>query len=197
MRSDILTQPLFSPKLLKSRFNAQPLPDTHRALIAEWHQSLKGGLGKTKEESIRPAFLQRFFVDILGYQQTGGMVWSIDHETYAAGGKVDAALGAFTYDLKQVIVPFELKGPKTSNLDALMPARSWQFNADAASCDAAHRTVPCSKHSPLSSISSRTDFELCSNCSGQVDFDGYANHSTRNVCNSGRSAESAALFRAV
>ena len=137
MPRDIFAQPLFSPKLLKSRFAAQPLPDAHRALIAEWHGEMKGGLAKQKEESIRPAFLARFFSDILGYRQTGGAVWSIDHETRAANGKVDAALGTFTHDIKQVIAPFELKGPKTSNLDALMPARlkspvqqAWEYAND-------------------------------------------------------------------
>ena len=137
MPRDLFAQPLFSPKLLKSRFVAQPLPDAHRALIAEWHGEMKGGLAKQKEESIRPAFLARFFGDILGYKQTGGAVWSIDHETRAANGKVDAALGTFTHDIKQVIAPFELKGPKTGNLDALMPSRlkspvqqAWEYAND-------------------------------------------------------------------
>ena len=40
MPRDILTQPLFSPKLLKSRFAAQPIPEAHRVLVAEWHTSL-------------------------------------------------------------------------------------------------------------------------------------------------------------
>ena len=137
MPRDLFAQPLFSPKLLKSRFVAQPLPDAHRALIAEWHGEMKGGLAKQKEESIRPAFLARFFGDILGYKQTGGAVWSIDHETRAANGKVDAALGTFSHDIKLVIAPFELKGPKTGNLDALMPTRlkspvqqAWEYAND-------------------------------------------------------------------
>ena len=137
MPRDIFAQPLFSPKLLKSRFAAQPIPEAHRALITEWHGEMKGGLAKQKEESIRPAFLARFFGDILGYRQTGGAVWSIDHETRAANGKVDAALGTFTHEIKLVVAPFELKGPKTSNLEALMPARlkspvqqAWEYAND-------------------------------------------------------------------
>ena len=70
MPRDLFAQPLFSPKLLKSRFAALPVPEAHRELISEWHQQLKGGLSKQKEEAIRPAFLARFFGDILGYQQT-------------------------------------------------------------------------------------------------------------------------------
>jgi type I restriction-modification system DNA methylase subunit len=137
MPRDIFAQPLFSPKLLKSRFAAQPIPEAHRALIAEWHGELKGGLGKQKEEAIVTAFLNRFFRDILGYQDIGSTAWTLDRETRAANGKVDAALGIFTHDLKQVVAPFELKGPKTGNLDALMPGRlkspvqqAWEYAND-------------------------------------------------------------------
>jgi type I restriction-modification system DNA methylase subunit len=141
MRRDILSQPLFSPKLLKSRFAAQPIPEAHRALIAEWHRELKGGLGKQKEEAIVSAFLKRFFGDILDYQEIGSALWTLDRETRAANGKVDAALGIFTHGSKQVVAPFELKGPKTSNLDALMPTRlkspvqqAWEYANDLPGC---------------------------------------------------------------
>ncbi|MEI2814813.1 MAG: hypothetical protein V9E91_14030 [Burkholderiaceae bacterium] len=89
----------------------------------------KGKLGKEKEEAIVSAFLTRFFISILGYAEIGSAAWTLDRETRAANGKVDAALGTFTYDIKQVVAPFELKGLKTTNLDALMPARQKaQFN---------------------------------------------------------------------
>jgi TaqI-like C-terminal specificity domain/Eco57I restriction-modification methylase/N-6 DNA Methylase len=137
MPRDLFAQPLFSPKLLKSRFAAQPIPEAHRALIGEWHGELKGGLGKQKEEAIVSAFLKRFFCDILGYQEIGAAVWTMDRETRAANGKVDAALGTFTHELRQIVAPFELKGPKTNNLDALMPSRlkspvqqAWEYAND-------------------------------------------------------------------
>ncbi len=137
MPRDLFTQPLFSPKLMRSRFPAQPVPDAHVRLITEWVDSLKGGLVREKEESIRPAFLQRFFVDLLGYQLMGGLVWTLHHEKGAASGSADAALGVFTHEQRQVVAPFELKGPKTSNLDALMPGRhkspvqqAWEYAMD-------------------------------------------------------------------
>ncbi len=137
MPRDIFAQPLFSPKLIKTRFAAQPIPEPHQALIRQWADGLKGELGKTKEESIRPAFLQRFFVDILGYQLMGGLVWTLHHETNAAAGSADACLGTFTDGQRQVVAPFELKGPKTSNLEALMPGRhkspvqqAWEYAND-------------------------------------------------------------------
>ena len=36
MPRDIFSQPLFSPKLIKTRFPALPLPDAHREAIAQW-----------------------------------------------------------------------------------------------------------------------------------------------------------------
>ena len=137
MPRDLFAQPLFSPKLIKSRFPPQPLPDAHRQAIAQWALELKGGLGQIKEETIRPAFLQRFFVDILGYQLMGGAVWTLHHEATAAAGSADAALGTFTHGQRQTVAPFELKGPKTTNLEALMPGRhkspvqqAWEYAND-------------------------------------------------------------------
>ncbi len=137
MPRDPHTQPLFSPKLIANRFPAKELPPTHREAILQWIGSLKTGLNKEKEESIRPAFLQRFFVDLLGYQLMGGPVWTLHHEKGAATGSADAALGTFTGEQRQVVAPFELKGPKTSNLDALMSGRhkspvqqAWEYAND-------------------------------------------------------------------
>ena len=56
MPRDLFAQPLFSPKLLKSRFAAGPIPLSHLDIISEWTQALKGSLGKDKEESVRPVF---------------------------------------------------------------------------------------------------------------------------------------------
>ena len=137
MPRDLFAQPLFSPKLIKARFAAQPIPEAHRDALQQWADSLKAGLGRIKEESIRPAFLQRFFVDILGYQLMGGLVWTLHHETNAAAGSADACLGTFTDGQRQVVAPFELKGPKTTNLEALMPGRhkspvqqAWEYAND-------------------------------------------------------------------
>ena len=140
MPRDLFAQPLFSPKLIKTRFPAQPLPEAHRQAIAGWAAQLKGGLGQVKEEAIRTSFLRLFFVDVLGYTLVGGShtgVWTLDLETQAARGAVDACLGTFTHDQRQTVAPFELKGPKTSNLDALMPGRykspvqqAWEYAND-------------------------------------------------------------------
>ena len=137
MPRNLFTQPLFSPKLINSRFPVHKLPEAHAQSIVEWLASLKSGLNKEKEESIRPAFLQRFFVDLLGYQLMGGLVWTLHHEKGAASGRADAALGTFTNEQRQVVAPFELKGPKTGNLDALMPGRhkspvqqAWEYAMD-------------------------------------------------------------------
>jgi hypothetical protein len=119
----LFAQPLFSPKLIKARFPAQPIPDAHRAAIAQWAGDLKGALGRVKEESIRTSFLNLFFVDVLGYKFLDGNTWTLDLETQASTGSVDACLGTFIHGQQQIVAPFELKGPKTSNLEALMPGR--------------------------------------------------------------------------
>jgi len=137
MPRDVFTQTLFSPRLISSRFAALALPEAHQAIIAQWIDSLKSGLNREKEESIRPAFLQHFFVELLGYQLMGAQVWTLHHEKGAASGSADAALGIFSSDQRQVVAPFELKGPKTGNLDALMPGRhkspvqqAWEYAMD-------------------------------------------------------------------
>lgn len=143
MSRDLFTQPLFNPKLLRTRF-AKPatadgqIPPEHKAIIAQWAQDLKGSLAKESEVSVRPIFLQRFFESILGYTPIGsGAMWTLHHEKQAQGGSVDAALGVFTQDHKQVVAAFELKGPKTANLDALMSGRhkspvqqAWEYAND-------------------------------------------------------------------
>jgi hypothetical protein len=121
MPRDLFSQPLFSPKLLRKQFPAHSLTPEQHSLISEWAIGLKGDLGQRKEEAIRPVFLQKFFVELLGYELMGAGAgsWTLEHEGRAAGGKADAVLGIFTQRDRTTIAPFELKGPKTSNLDAL------------------------------------------------------------------------------
>ncbi len=52
MPRDVFAQPLFSPKLIKTRFHVQPLPEAHREAIAHWAAQLKGGLGQIKETKL-------------------------------------------------------------------------------------------------------------------------------------------------
>ena len=140
MPRDLFAQPLFSPKLIKARFPAQPIPEAHQRAIAQWALALKGGLGQVKEEAIRTSFLSLFFVNVLGYKFLGGHdggVWTLDLETRASTGSVDACLGTFIHGQQQIIAPFELKGPRTSNLEALMQGRhkspvqqAWEYAND-------------------------------------------------------------------
>jgi hypothetical protein len=51
---------------------------------------------------------------------------------------VDRALGTFSTSERTVLAPFELKGPKTHDLDAIMPGRNkspvqqaWEYAIDA------------------------------------------------------------------
>lgn len=79
-------------------------------------------------------------VGILGYETVGhGDTWTIAREYGVAGGAVDLALGHFSAEKEndKVIAPFELKGAKTRDLDAIMPGRhktpvqqAWDYARD-------------------------------------------------------------------
>jgi very-short-patch-repair endonuclease/type I restriction-modification system DNA methylase subunit len=92
-----------------------------------------------KEEAIRPIFIDEILVRVLGYQRhQAGQTYTLKDEEKAARGSVDVALGHFHTDgTKHIAAPFELKGPKTKDLDAIMPGRGkspvqqvWEYAND-------------------------------------------------------------------
>jgi type I restriction-modification system DNA methylase subunit len=92
-----------------------------------------------KEETIRPIFIDEILVRVLGYQRhQAGLTYTLKDEEKAARGSVDVALGHFHTDgTKHIAAPFELKGPKTKDLDAIMPGRGkspvqqvWEYAND-------------------------------------------------------------------
>ncbi len=96
---------------------------------------------KQKETSVRQLFTEKVLGEILGYQQMGAEgAFSLAFEQPIRSGAVDVALGHFGLpDGKQeIIAPFELKGPTTLDLDAIMPGRgrspvqqAWDYAIDA------------------------------------------------------------------
>jgi len=75
---------------------------------------------------------------VLGYQDFNDSgQWTVDVEAQIGAGSVDLALGQFTKNERRIIAPFELKGAKTKNLDAIMPGRAktpvqqaWEYASD-------------------------------------------------------------------
>ena len=68
---------------------------------------------------------------------TVGSIFTVVVEHPAGAGSVDLALGHFRGAERRVFAPFELKGPKTRDLDAIMPGRAkspvqqaWEYAVD-------------------------------------------------------------------
>jgi len=90
--------------------------------------------------AIHAPFTQNIMAGVLGYTPFGSAEsWTISREYAVAGGAVDLALGHFSDDKENdtVLAPFELKGAKTKDLDAIMSGRhktpvqqAWDYARD-------------------------------------------------------------------
>lgn len=134
--------PLFHPRVLKKALKHHPLslPETHRHILEEWRTSIENRqLFKQKETSLHAHFVQKILVEVLGYQSfSATSTYHLYPECPIGRGRVDLALGHFNQKEHQVMAPFELKGAKIKDLDALMPGRNkspvqqaWEYGMDA------------------------------------------------------------------
>jgi type I restriction-modification system DNA methylase subunit len=127
----------------------KPIPGGHLQKIKAWKQRIESGDLQTQNEvALHAPFMQQIMVDILGYVAYGSEdTYSIAREYPVAkqGGKgaVDLALGHFDSDKTsdRILAPFELKGAKTKDLDAIMPGRhkspvqqAWEYARDIKGC---------------------------------------------------------------
>jgi hypothetical protein len=138
-------QPLFNQRFLKQRIAPQPTPPAHKKILHDWAAvASSGALRAQKETEVRGPFIQRFFIDILGYRPigSGGQAWTINDEKRTGSGSADTALGFFEVGDKRVIAPVELKGASTGDLDAIMPGRHkspvtqvWEYAMDTKGCE--------------------------------------------------------------
>lgn len=135
--------PLFNRSFLNKRTITQPAPPEHKKALCDWADAIRSGALRRKRESeVRGPFIQRFFVEILGYQPFGyGLEWTITTEKRTGSGSADAALGHFDDDIQTVVAPVELKGADTPDLDAIMPGRYkspvqqvWEYAMDTPGC---------------------------------------------------------------
>lgn len=135
--------PLFNRSFLNKRTITQPAPPAHKKALCDWADAIRSGALRRKRESeVRGPFIQRFFVEILGYQPFGyGPGWTITTEKRTGSGSADAALGHFDDDVQTVVAPVELKGADTPDLDAIMPGRYkspvqqvWEYAMDTPGC---------------------------------------------------------------
>ena len=131
--------PLFHPRIIGKHLKVpQEIPQAHAEMLSAWAKSLDKGTFN-RETSHDGEFIQRILIDILGYTgSSAGNQWTLAKNQPVGSGNVDVALGNFTTDSVQILAPFELKGAKTHDLDAIIPGRNkspvqqaWEYAMDA------------------------------------------------------------------
>ena len=132
--------PLINKRLQQAHLKINPIPAKHLSLLKNWQQSIQEqSIYSQKETALHSHFIQKILIDILGYQGFNGKHWTLAQEQKIGSGSVDVALGHFDPQQSQTLAPFELKGAKTKNLDAIMPGRhkspvqqAWEYGMDAS-----------------------------------------------------------------
>lgn len=134
--------PIFNHKVIQKHIAAvSEIPEHDLKIINAWAEQINNGsLAGQTEVAIHSPFTQQIMVKLLGYAPYGESdQWTIAREYGVAAGAVDLALGYFSADKSSdvVAVPFELKGAKTKDLDAIMSGRhktpvqqAWEYAKD-------------------------------------------------------------------
>ena len=135
--------PLFQPKVISKRFRpGDQLPEHHDAILSAWAENLDHGIYDSETQN-DAEFIQKILIDVLGYVgSSAGSAWTLAKNQPVASGNVDVALGAFKVSNAKILAPFELKGAKTKDLDAVMPGRmkspvqqAWEYAMDAVGAE--------------------------------------------------------------
>lgn len=132
---------LFNPKTLARYLGkVDPAPADHAERLIAWAEMITSGRATgIKETALHADFKSNIVEAVLGYK---GAVTGAEHTVTAEKtilrGSVDLALGHFTEEGGKIIAPFELKGAKTKDLDAIMPGRAkspvqqaWEYATNA------------------------------------------------------------------
>ncbi|MEN9373622.1 MAG: hypothetical protein RIR79_1174 [Pseudomonadota bacterium] len=123
-------QPLFNARLIARSGAVDAVPPAHQQVLTDWAAAIRNqSIYKQKEQQIRSAFVQKIFCDILGYSTFGSGndgAYTLADENYVGRGRVDVVLGRFGnkgIGEDKILVPFELKGADTPDLDVMMSGR--------------------------------------------------------------------------
>lgn len=116
---------LFNQKVLKRAIVPAPLPDEHLSVLGMWAEMIQTDrISALKETALRGQFISKIVEGVLGYKgASSGSEYTVSEEQPILRGSVDLALGRFGAGEAKIVAPFELKGAKTENLDAIMPGR--------------------------------------------------------------------------
>ena len=135
--------PLFAYKVVEAaRARAAFAPsEDQRKLAANYARKAKKAFGKQNESAVRATLVAEVLVGLLGYTRIDPeSEYTLAEERQVGRGAVDVALGRFddAAGRADIVAPFELKGPKTHDLDAPMPGRgrspvqqAWEYAIDA------------------------------------------------------------------
>lgn len=135
-----MSNQLFNTKTIQRHIAYAAAPDAAKLeILRQWGETIRDRSIETqKETALHGNFKQRIICEVLGYQDFNESgQWTVDVEAQIGAGSVDLALGQFSKGERQIIAPFELKGAKTKDLDAIMPGRAktpvqqaWEYAAD-------------------------------------------------------------------
>ena len=131
---------LFNTKTIDRHVASAPAPDPDKLeILRQWGETIRDRSIETqKETALHGNFKQRIICEVLGYRDFNDSgEWNVDVEAAIGSGSVDLAFGHFTKGRSRIIAPFELKGAKTKDLDAIMPGRAkspvkqaWDYASD-------------------------------------------------------------------
>ena len=133
--------PLIHPRVLQKRLKGSngPVPAAHAAILTAWAKKLDDGV-YDRETQNDGEFIQRILIDVLGYAGASShLSWTVAKNQPVGVGNVDVALGKFSASTPpEIHAPFELKGARTKDLDAIMSGRNkspvqqaWEYAMDA------------------------------------------------------------------
>jgi hypothetical protein len=131
---------LFNLKTLKRHIKPAPIPTDHLAALDAWADMIHSGrVYALKETALHGQFAAKIIEGVLGYHGPAvGADYTVSTEQAILQGSVDLALGRFGGKTPEILAPFELKGAKTKDLDAIMPGRNktpvqqaWEYAMNA------------------------------------------------------------------
>lgn len=139
LRVPLLNYKVIREELTRVHFDAS---ETQLAAAAAYAKKVRNPkFAKEKETAVRNLFFDEVLCKILGYSKYDPeKPYSLAFERPIRRGSVDVALGRFPdpQGNDEIIAPFEMKGPDTRDLDAIMPGRgrspvqqAWDYAIDA------------------------------------------------------------------
>jgi|GEM_PF-351752 len=137
-----LRVPLLNYKVIAEalkRVNFEPT-ETQLEVAQKYAEAARSPRFRANETRVRNRFYDEILGTLLGYRKYDpDQTYTVDFEHSTRGGSADVALGHFSErDARnEVVAPFEMKGPLTTDLDAIPPGgrrspvqQAWEYAID-------------------------------------------------------------------